>query len=321
MDPRPPPVVTVTDPSQPGRPAEVLVVHERPAQPGPGVGRRRRRTAGALLVLAGLVATGAEVRERRAAEVAERRLAGIVSLSSGVRESGASLEPDGRVRITVTVRIWNGGPRPVTVVGATLGDLPAEDDVPVSRGGRGDLVLATEADCPAERPPAPTDDAVLVLDVRTGAGVQRYELWQPQDSGRKIFAAACGWGSLPDSVHLGAPGVTDAAGALPLEIAATTRAPVRLLALLVDADSGVTLTLPQLAAGPLPLPRWSPAGSTALTVQAQVDVPDCTAARTAALAGGARVTAVFEDVNGERAQVDLALDAAALERRLAAVCS
>lgn len=321
MDTRPPPVVTVTDPSRPGRPAEVLVVAEEPGPRDPAVRRRQRRTAGVVLVLAGLVAAGAEVRDRRADEVAERQLAGIVSLSSGVRGSATSVDPDGRARIAVTLRLWNGGPRPVTVLGATLGDLTSAEEVGVARGGRGDLVLSMSADCPDERPPWSPEDSVLALRVRTGAGVQPYELWEPQDAGREVFLQACGWGPLPEYAHLGAPGVTDAAGSLTLEAEAATRAPVRLLALHADEGSGVTLAVPELAAGPLLLPRWSPGGSPARSLQAQVGVSDCGAARTAVLAGGARVTGVFEDVNGERAQVDLALDAPVLERRLAALCS
>jgi hypothetical protein len=115
--------------------------------------------------------------------------------------------------------------------------------------------------------------------------------------------------------------VADAAGSLVLEAAAATRAPVRLLALLVDDGSGITLAVPELAAGPVLLPRWTPGSSPARTLAAEVGIRDCPAARSAALAGGAGVTGVFEDVNGERAQVDLRLDAAVLERRLAALCS
>ena len=318
MDPRPAPVVTVTDPSQPGRPPDLLVVAEPPVAPHPVRGRRRRRTAVALLLLTGVLAAGAELRERRAAEVAEGRLAGIVALGWGVRAAGAQVEPPGPARLTVTLRLWNSGPRPVTVVGASGGGFTAEDEVGVPPGGRGDLVLSTSAACPAERPAAGLDGAVmLVLDVRTGAGVQPYPLLA---AGPEALAQACGWGPLPKAVHLVRHGDVDPGGALALQVGAATRAPVRLLALRSDPGSGLTVTAPELAAGPVLLPRWSPGKDAARALKAQVGILDCTAARTAAQARGADVMGVFEDVNGERAQVDLRLDADVLGPRLAAVC-
>ena len=209
----------------------------------------------------------------------------------------------------------------MTVVGGAVGDFTAEDDVVVAPARARELVLSMSARCPTERPPAAPAGAVLALDVRTGSSVRPYELSLPKDAGQQIFAMACGWGPLPESVHLVAPGVVDAAGGLRLEIGAATRAPVRLLALRSGADSGVSITVPELAAGPLLLPRWSPIGSPVRTLQAQLGVTECTAARAAARTGGARVTAVVEDVDGERAQVDLPLDPVVLEQWVAEVCT
>ena len=146
--------------------------------------RRRLGAAGAVVLVAALVGAVGQVRERRAFEAEERRIARVVSLSGTSEGIGAAWS---------RAPAWCGSAAPfgsrtpgsdrVTVVDGSAGDFAAENDVALAQGARGVLVLALSRACPTERPPDPTGEDVLSLDVRTEAGVRPYELLVPSWSG------------------------------------------------------------------------------------------------------------------------------------------
>ncbi len=188
------PPVTVGDPARPGTEPDLLVGGEAEGL-GP-VGRRRLKALVAVVAVGGLaLLVPDEVRERRAADAEQRRLAGVLDLavepSRGPEQRARYDEVRQTAELDVVVVVRNDGPRGVRVLRGTLGPYALPGDVHVPAGRTAALVLQRSVPC-AAADPQPVRVSSLQLQARTGAGVRdavlRVDLDLPADAARR----ACG---------------------------------------------------------------------------------------------------------------------------------
>lgn len=161
-----PPRVTITDPSRPDPGPVDELDEERP--------RSRRGLYAVLAVLVLLAAArGVDtVRDRRAAAAEERRLSAVVELELTMRSSGGREQRDratDTATVERTVSLRNSGPRPVAVLGATVGPLVFAGSAVVQPGREVELALQHEVNCSTR--PQPTDPVTtMVVELRTAGG-------------------------------------------------------------------------------------------------------------------------------------------------------
>lgn len=162
--------MVITDPRAPRRAADVLE--------GGGDPRGSRHLllgvlGLVLLVVAVQVLT--TVRDRRAADVEERRVRGLVELEQTARfERGLSeqWQPVGdSARVSYAVGVRNEGPREVEVVRADLGELQLGTTVRVPAGADRRLELVHEVGC-ASRPADGEAASQVTATVRSQDGVE-----------------------------------------------------------------------------------------------------------------------------------------------------
>ena len=196
-DQLPPPVVTITDPSRPGVPRDV-VGDDRPVRT---LSRQQKRVGWGLLALAAL--TTAAVRGlawHQHEELLDRQSARDVSLSLfATVDSGAP----------GTLMLLSGGPRPVTVlsVGFDLPHLPvlSTAHVRVPRAVPTSVPLVAPASCPADVAGTPSHVVVRVRTSRGAEVTRRLVLPTDDVATQELVArmlATCGRPTAADSVRV-----------------------------------------------------------------------------------------------------------------------
>lgn len=244
------------------------------------VGRRRLKVLAAVAVIGGLaLLVSGEVRERRAADAEQRRLAGVLDLAV---EPSRALEQWARydevretAELDVVVVVRNDGPRGIRVLEGTLGPYALPGDVHVAPGQVAELVLQRSVPC-AAADPQPVSVSSLQLQARTGAGVRDavlpVDLELPAEAARR----ACGLVPFEDAVSVSYANrqERDEAYEVGLEVRTATRGAMSLDE--VRPADGLTAVLlgPDGEPGP-PLP-WPMEPRS--TVQVRLEVADCAAA-------------------------------------------
>ena len=152
--------------------------------------RRRLRLGSAVIVLSvAAVAAGLEVQERRQAAAEERRLAGLLQLSSP-GPLGMSVTPDPppsrSAQVEMLVNIQNDGPRGITVTHASSGGLRLLAPVPLAPQMTQALVMQGAFECNADAPPALqvalgpiAAPGPLQITARTARGIRRITVDRP----------------------------------------------------------------------------------------------------------------------------------------------
>lgn len=175
------PQITVRDPNRPDRPADVLVSGDERVPVDPVVRRRRLRIAGALLLGAAVVASGLEVRDRRAAGAQERRLGAIVELRAEHQGGSSTFDHASSTgRLTIDVQLYNDGPREVSVTAATVAGYELlGQGVRVAAGSSNTMTLHRTVTCDGS---TSTPEGDLQLAVRTTTGERSVEIPLPVDT-------------------------------------------------------------------------------------------------------------------------------------------
>lgn len=295
QEPRPSPQVTITDPTHPARPADLLE-----AEPG-RLPRGWLLAAGAVLVAGAVVVVGLEVRERRATAAEERRLAAIVDVSVQAEGGGSSYDPGSR-RATLEnqLLLLNAGPRDLVVAGAAVGGyelVPAEVRVP--SGGSAPLLLERSVLCSTTTPPPVTPSGDLALQLRTRTGSRTVEVPLELPLSRDEAARACGFLPLEEAVFLET--FTLPRGGLALEVTTRSVRPVDLLGL--DVGPGLRGDLRNSDGSPVELPLALPTGSgpsiVASSFTLQLEVTDCAVARNRSRVGELQLVVQLRDEQGD----------------------
>ena len=193
-DARPRPEVTVRDPSQPGRPADLLIGGPERPRPDPAVRRRRWRAAAAAVLVALVALASAELLDHRQRAAEERRLAQLVDLTlvPGRDSQGAAGPTPPLVVLQEHVPVRNDGPRPVTVVAAHAADFTLPGDIVIQPGRIEVVVLRSTVDCRQLEQAQPAPDHELRLVLQTGAGRQEVQLAMQQPTSVEPALRLCG---------------------------------------------------------------------------------------------------------------------------------
>jgi hypothetical protein len=286
--PRPRPPVTVRDPS---RGTVAAQLDEPPTGTSPP---RRRAVAGALLLLVALVAGAFELRDRRAAQVQERRDAGQVLLHADAEGASARHEPrKGTSDMGFAVRLRNDGRREVTVVEGQLAGFTLRSEVALAAGAEARLLLRRTVPCPPS-PLAVEDRAgVLALTVRTQGGLRQVDVPLTFPVTDEMLAQGCGYGPAAKQVALSLADAALDRGALRLvlDVRTSSLRPVQVQAVLV----GRGLRAAGLGIDPLDLPVPEPGSSERTRLDVRLGVSDCADARETAAAGQSTVTLAMTD--------------------------
>lgn len=274
------------DPARPRARLDVLVLGPEEPRPRP-FSRGRLGWAAALLVAAGLLATGVvEVRERRAIEAAERRLASVVDLAvvpGGGADvaSGGSGSP-GRITLQQVLRLRNDGPRALTVLSGGIAEHGVAREVTLRPTSITGVLLERSVVCSADDPPRSAVDPTLRLVLATGAGQRQVELTLPRPFVDDRARAACGLLPLSESIELQAAGADQRPRSLQLSVEVRTRSirPVEVTGARAR-DRGLDAVLEEARAGPVGLPVPGAGGQGVATLTVVLTVADCVAARSA----------------------------------------
>lgn len=279
------PQVVVTDPRDPQPSGDVLEADGSPHG-------SRRLVVGVVGLVGVLLAAQvvSQVRERRAADAAERRAQATVALEPVLRfEQGLSQEYEpgrdlARVRYSVGVR--NTGPREVRVVEGSLGDLRLEGEVVVPVGAERRVVLSSEVGC-ATRPSAgsPATLARLVV-LRADGGQSPYEVATALDGEQLRLAAAraCRYLDPVEALFVEAVSAEPGDGLVDARfvLRSVSRGPVEVTG--VTVASGLTAELRDEDGRPLALPLVVPVedpatGGDGRLVVVRLRVADCALVR------------------------------------------
>lgn len=319
---RPPPQVTVRDPSRPERTAEVLASgSDDPPRPNPLTPRRLRALLAVLLV-AGTAVGVVELRERRAAAAEQRRLDRVVDLAVERRGGSTSYDPGtSQVTLDLQLRVVNRGPRDLLVERGALGGYRlVQQMVEVGAGDTAPLLLRKRLTCSPTTPPPEEPLTALELALRTPAGPRQVTL--PVEVGGDDGARACGFLELEESVDITVLGAqrTPAGVELAVDLASRSVREVALAA--VDPGPGLSVQVGVLDQGeallPVALPRrgGQDAGR-GLTFELLLNVTDCRVAQTAR----PQLAFRFTDDVGRVSQPLIGYEPAFLSSLLADSCS
>lgn len=170
------PLVTITNPADRGRPADVLDADD----PAPGNPQRLVVAAGVVLALLAGVSGVDGLRERRAADAEERRLQTILQVELTDRfGSFQTTDFDGGTQEAVLSRalgLRNTGPRPVVVESVAVDGLRlVGGEVEVAPGQEERLLVQHRLPC-SPAPAATSASLSVLLGVRTGAGTREQAL-------------------------------------------------------------------------------------------------------------------------------------------------
>ena len=208
MDQRPAPVVTISDPTRPGEPVDVM---ESGSEKEPWRPTRKHWTALGVLVLLALAAVVPD--KVVAARAADRRAE--LAAVEGVRLSfspGAEGAQDEHVQAVLS----NDGPDPVTLVQVQVdGYQPIRLDKKLKLSSGTTLDLADTAAC-SERLLAPGSETRAAVRVRTAGGTVvtrrvpvQSEIWLPLNL---LAQRRCGFPSVSDTLRLTAVGHPNGGG-------------------------------------------------------------------------------------------------------------
>ncbi len=251
------PLVTISNPADPRRPADVLDADD----PAPGNPKRLVVVVGVVLALLAGVSGVDELRERRAADAEERRLQAVLQVQLTDRFGLLqATDFDGRTQEAVLSRalgLRNSGPRPVVVASAAVDGLRlVGGPVEIAPGQEERLLLQQRLPCSPEPGSASTGLAVL-FGIRTGAGMQELErlLDEELTAYGEDARRACGLVPPGEAVQLfSEPGGPPVDGVLdvPLSIANFGARTTQLLDL--QAGNGLTAELLDDTGGRVSLP-------------------------------------------------------------------
>ena len=238
--------MTITNPADPRRPADVLDADD----PAPGSPKRLVVAAGVVLALLAGVSGVDELRERRAADAEERRLQAVLQVELTDRFGLLqATDYDGGTQEAVLSRalgLRNTGPRPVVVESVAVDGLRlVGGPVEVAPGQEERLLVQQRLPCSPE--PGSTSTGLAVqLGVRTGAGTREQELLLDQEMTAygEDARRACGIVPPGEAVQLfSEPGGRAVDGVLdvPLRIGSFGARTTRLLDL--QAGNGLTAEL------------------------------------------------------------------------------
>ena len=328
---RPPPPITVRDPS---RPADRYVVADEVRElPGGAGSDRRWLPAGlAVVVAAAALLVAAVVRDDRRTDQRERRLDGVVQveLAAPGGYTGAYGPQSGRGTLELAVRLRNAGPRDVTVVGAEQGELRFSGEVPLeAQTGVAVLRLSRAVSCPpgGRLPEIEPEGRPLVLQVVTPAGPREEVVpdAQPIGSLNEGVQSACGYPPLERAITVGGAvlGPRDRTVQMRVELQNTSRWQARLVSLFLGRGLTVTSIDGRTDALPMALPPASERGPTGRALDLVVGV-DCGAiVSSTSLRPLEEVNVVVDDGTGMRigqASRELSDPAALLRRHVYRVC-
>lgn len=286
--------------------------------------RGRVAAAGALVLVAALLAGAAEVRERRAAAAQERRLDAVVDVS--VQPEGGGTEYDavtGRARLQHRLLLSNDGPRGVTVTGAAVaGYALVQDEVRVAAGRSAPLLLERSVTCSASAPPRASGTDTLALQLTTAAGPRAVDLDLDVPLSPDEAAHACGFVPLDEAASVAVTGATRPGDllVLGLQITVTSARPVELLA--VEVGPGLRSELASVGGRAVPLPLALPTASgpaaASSSHELRIAATDCDAA--VAGAGFPDLTLRLRDEDGRQVQVKTLYELGYLMDLLLDVC-
>ncbi len=251
------PQVTITNPADPRRPADVLDGDD----PAPGSPKRLIVAAVVVLALLAGVSGVDELRDRRAANAEERRLQAVLQVELTDRfGSFQGTDYDGGTQEAVLSRalgLRNTGPRPVVVESVAVDGLRlVGGDVEVAPGREERLLVQQRLPC-SPAPVSTSTSLSVLLGVRTGAGLQEQELLLDEEVTASGGDArrACGIVPAGEALQLFfviGGRVQDGALDVPLRAANYGARDVRLLD--VRAGSGLTAELLDDTGHAVPLP-------------------------------------------------------------------
>lgn len=204
------PEVTVSDPARPTTRIDVL------GDDPPPRSHHTRVLAGLVVVAVAGWAISAEVRDRRAEADRERARQAAIELEvTGPLQRTGFVDQTGgvlaAVTAVVTAEVRNTGPRPVTVVGAQLGDHRFAGLVPLEPGQAAPLRLTHRFSCDREpplRPLTPTLRLTVQTAIRTADTVLGVR--DAPDAAREDDQRSCGYRPLEQAVVIFSEGVPPA---------------------------------------------------------------------------------------------------------------